>query len=68
MTHLNEFYNIRMVQFFENGYLLINPLERAFGVSGAFNVSAPLLTWEPCLPHQLLLRQHFHRLQRKRGK
>lgn len=103
MTHLNEFNNIRMVQFFENGYLLINPLERAFGlsrtlregsgaarswsswktsqqddrwggawpsacvhsVSGAFNASAPLLTWEPCLPHQLLLRQHFHRLQRK---
>uniref|UniRef100_A0A8C4GHE3 Uncharacterized protein n=1 Tax=Dicentrarchus labrax TaxID=13489 RepID=A0A8C4GHE3_DICLA len=67
----NLFHHIRMVQLFQDGNLLIDPLKGSFGLRGTlrdcFGSTRGRLTWETCLPHQPLLGQHLHRLQERTG-
>uniref|UniRef100_A0A8C3AJ73 Uncharacterized protein n=1 Tax=Cyclopterus lumpus TaxID=8103 RepID=A0A8C3AJ73_CYCLU len=63
----NLLHHIRMIQLFQDGNLLIDPLQGAFGLRGALRDCAlccfnhlARLTWETCLPHQPLLGQHLH--------
>uniref|UniRef100_A0A9J8BKR7 Uncharacterized protein n=1 Tax=Cyprinus carpio carpio TaxID=630221 RepID=A0A9J8BKR7_CYPCA len=66
-TKLNH---IRVIKLLEDGYLLVNTLQRAFGLRRALRGQfcptrrRSTLTREPSLPHQAFLGQHFHGLWR----
>uniref|UniRef100_A0A667ZQM5 Uncharacterized protein n=1 Tax=Myripristis murdjan TaxID=586833 RepID=A0A667ZQM5_9TELE len=58
-----------MVQLFQDGNLLIDSLQGPFGLRRTLGDCALCcqLTWETCLPHQLLLGQHLHGLRKRKS-
>nr|AZZ65829.1 calcium/calmodulin dependent protein kinase kinase 2 [Tachysurus fulvidraco] len=66
IQHLHQLDHIRMVEFLENGDLLVHPLQRAFGLRWALRIRAGpsrrRSSWETSLPHQTLLGQDLHRV------